>query len=78
MASSDGTVRTITVHGRQIPLGIYVQGVKAAIAQPDVEFKTGLSTWWSTTGAEIRRQFLKSVHDRINQGVPYIQRGIAA
>lgn len=63
------------ISDRSIPLGVYVKGVKAALEQPETEFKHGLTTWWPTTGAEIRRQFLRSIHDRINQGVPYIERG---
>lgn len=70
-------VIVIPAINRSIPLGIYVQGVKAAIAAPQHEFKHGLTTWWPTTGAEIHRQFRASIHDRINQGISYSQRGIA-
>ena len=61
---------------KRITMGSYVAGVKAAIANPDAEFKHGLTTWWPVTGAEIRRQFRASIHDRINQGIPYDQRGV--
>lgn len=53
--------------GKRIPMGIYVRGVKLAIANPDMKFSEGLTSWWSTTGKEIREQFLESIHDRINQ-----------
>ena len=70
--------RYVTVNGRAIPLGVYVRGVRSAIAQPDRTFDHGLTCWWSCTGAEIRRQFLESVHDRINQGISYSRRGLPA
>ena len=60
---------------KRVPLGTYLKGVKAAIANPDVEFKHGLTCWWSCTGAEIRKQFRRGIHDRINQAIPYIERG---
>ncbi len=53
--------------GAKIPIPIYVQGIKLAIANPDREFKHGLTTWWAVTGKEIREQFLESIHDRINR-----------
>lgn len=67
---------TLPAVNKQIPLGIYVQGVRAAKANPSKEFKHGLTTWWPTTGAEIMRQFLASVHHRINDAVPYTRRGL--
>lgn len=60
---------------KAVRLGEYVRGVRFAIAHPEAEFKHGLTTWWPTTGAEIRRQFRRGLHDRINQRVPYLQRG---
>lgn len=68
--------RFVTMNHREIPLGVYVRGIKKAIANPRAEFKHGLDTWWPVTGAEIREEFLASVHDRINQGVPYLRRGV--
>ena len=62
--------------GKRVPLGAYVQGIKEAIENPDAEFKHGLTCWWSCTGAEIRKQFRRGVHDRINQGISYIDRGL--
>ena len=52
--------------GDKIPLGVYVQGVKLAITNPEAEFTHGLTTWWPTSGKDIRQQFLESIHDRIN------------
>ena len=60
---------------RRVPLGVYVAGVKRAKAAPDTEFKTGLTTWWPTSGAEIMRQFRAGMHERISAGVSYQQRG---
>jgi hypothetical protein len=60
-----------------VSLGAYIKAVKTAIRHPDAEFKHGLTCWWPCTGRDIRKQFLKGVHDRITQGVPYLSRGIA-
>ncbi len=68
--------RFITVQSKKIPLGIYIAGIKKAKANPNVVFKHGLACWWSCTGKEIMEQFLDSIQDRINQGIPYIKRGI--
>ena len=67
---------TLPATNKRVPLGIYVQGMKLAKANPDKEFKHGLTTWWPTTGAEIMRQFLTGIHHRINDAVPYIRRGL--
>lgn len=71
------SVRTIYLPAieRRITLGQYVAVVKMAKANPDREFKCGLTTWWPTTGREIVRQFNRAVHDRVNQGVSYVERG---
>ena len=66
----------MTVLDKKVPLGVYVAGVKVAIANPEAEFKHGLTTWWGTSGAEIRKQFMDSVMDRINQRVSYSERGM--
>ncbi len=62
--------------GKRIPLKAYVQGIKLAKANPTAEFKHGLTCWWPCTGKEIMRQFRRSIHDRINQNIPYHQRGL--
>lgn len=70
-------MRTITLPAidKTVTLGQYVQAVKTAKANPDTEFKEGLICWWPCTGKDIMRQFLAGVEDRINQGIPYCQRG---
>jgi len=60
---------------KRVPLAAYIKGIKLAKANPDAEFKHGLTCWWSCTGDEIMRQFRESVDDRISQGIPYSQRG---
>ncbi len=67
---------TLPALHRKVPLGAYVKAIKTAKANPDMEFKTGLTTWWPTTGREILEQFREGMMDRINQGVPYGQRGV--
>lgn len=70
--------RVIYVPGadRWVSIGNYVKAVKQAKANPDAEFKHGLTCWWPCTGREIVKQFRRGVHDRINQGIPYSLRGI--
>lgn len=69
-------MRTITLGtGQVVSLKAYVAAIKVAKANPDTEFKSGLTTWWTTTGAEIMKQFRRGMHDRINAGIPYIERG---
>ena len=60
---------------KRVTLGAYLHFVRLAKEQPHREFKHGLTCWWPCTGAEIMRQFREGVHDRINQAVPYQQRG---
>lgn len=67
---------TLPASNKRIPLGAYVRGVKAAIANPTMEFKHGLTTWWPVTGADIRRQFYDGLTERINAGISYSQRGV--
>lgn len=61
-----------------VTMGQYVAAIKMAKANPTMMFKTGLTTWWSTSGAEVMQQFNQGMHDRINQGIPYSQRGMEA
>jgi hypothetical protein len=56
-------------------LAAYNQAVRLAKAFPTAVFKTGLTTWWPTTGAEIMKQFREGMTDRINLAIPYSQRG---
>ena len=61
---------------KRVPLGQYVGAILLAKANPDVEFRHGLTTWWPQTGAQIMRQFREGLHDRINQAVPAERRGV--
>ena len=61
---------------KKIPLESYIVAIKLAKANPDKEFTHGLTTWWPTLGKEIMEQFVASVHDRINQAIPYCNRGV--
>ncbi len=61
---------------RRVSLRAYVTAVRLAKANPEIEFKHGLSTWWPTTGAEIMQQFREGLMERINDAIPYRLRGI--
>ena len=73
-----GEMRTIYMPAinRSVTLGQYCKAVKLAKDNPDAEFKHGLTCWYSCKGKDIVKQFLQGVHDRINQGISYSQRGI--
>jgi hypothetical protein len=60
---------------RTVSLASYNQAIRLARDYPAAVFKTGLTTWWPTTGAEIMQQFRAGMTDRINQAIPYSQRG---
>jgi hypothetical protein len=60
---------------RTVSLAAYNRAVRLAKASPTAVFKTGLTTWWPTTGAEIMKQFRDGMTDRINQAIPYSKRG---
>jgi hypothetical protein len=60
---------------RTVSLAAYIQAVRLAKASPNAKFKTGLTTWWPTTGAEIMKQFRDGMTERINQAIPYSERG---
>jgi hypothetical protein len=60
---------------RTVTLVSYINLVRLAKGYPTAVFKTGLTTWWPTTGAEIMQQFRQGMTDRINQAIPYSQRG---
>jgi hypothetical protein len=51
------------------------KAIRQAKANPDVEFKHGLTTWWPTTGREIVEQFRRGMVERINEAKPYSLRG---
>ena len=58
-----------------VPIGAYVQALKIAKAYPDKTFSTGFTTWWPITGEEIMEQFRQGMMQRINEAIPYVQRG---
>jgi hypothetical protein len=60
---------------KKVPLSAYIKAVRAAKETPERTFTTGLTTWWPTTGAEIVEQFRKGMMERINDGIPYSERG---
>ena len=60
---------------RSVTLAQYVAAVKTAKQHPNAEFKHGLTTWWPTKGADIVRQFVAGMNERINSQVPYYARG---
>ena len=70
---------TRTIHlpaiDRTVSLAAYNRAIRLARANPAVTFKHGLTTWWPTTGAEIMTQFRAGMTERINQAIPYSQRG---
>jgi len=60
---------------RHVTLAAYLRAVRIAKANPKMTFNTGLTTWWPTTGAEVMDQFREGMMERINQAIPYIDRG---
>jgi hypothetical protein len=62
--------------GKAVTIGQYVTAIKLAKSNPHREFKHGLSCWWPCIGKEIMRQFRSGLQERINQAVPYFERGI--
>ena len=79
MTIIDRRVRSIYLPAieRRVSLGAYLAAIRLAKANPDREFRHGLTTWWPTTGAEIMRQFRQGMHERINDRVSYVMRGAA-
>lgn len=59
---------------KTVSLRQYVSAVKLAKANPETEFKYGLTCWWPCKGKEVVGQFWEGVQDRINQAIPYMQR----
>jgi hypothetical protein len=60
--------RVVTLgNGTQIPLGRYVAGIHDAIRHPDRTYRHGLCGWAPVTGREVRWEFRRGVHDRINR-----------
>ena len=76
MDSATKTVRTIYLPAidRRVTLKAYLAGIRLAKANPDTEFRHGLTCWWPCTGRDIVRQFVDGMTDRINQSIPYTER----
>lgn len=53
---------------RTVTVSAYVAAIHKAKANPAARFPHGLTTWSSTTGAEIVRQFHHEMHRRITAG----------
>ena len=72
-------MRTITLPAvnKTVSLSAYVAAIRTAKANPDAEFRHGLTCWWPCTGRDIMLQFFDGVTERINQGIPAMQRGKA-
>lgn len=70
-------MRVIYVPGleRSVSVGQYVKAVKFAMSQPGRTFKHGLTCWWACTGADVAAQFRRGLHERINEAIPYVERG---
>lgn len=66
----------LSATGKSVPLGNYVSVLKAAKANPRAIFSHGLCGWWPVTGAEIIKEFVAGLEDRISQGVSYSKRGL--
>jgi hypothetical protein len=65
----------VVANDKVVSLGQYVRAIKQAKAHPTARFDQGLSCWWPCTGEDIMKQFMDGVHERINDGIPYIDRG---
>ena len=48
-------------------VGNYVNSLKKVFASnPNTQYEHGLNTWWPVSGADIRKDFIRSIHARIN------------
>jgi hypothetical protein len=61
---------------RWVTIKEYVRAIKIAKANPDARFKHTLCSWGPGTGRDIMREFMHGLHDRINQALPYLGRGV--
>jgi hypothetical protein len=63
--------RVIRTASGTVTLGQYVAAWKRVVANPNATFKSSLTcVFGSFTAAELRREFLFGVNDRINRHVP--------
>ena len=61
---------------KRVSIKDYIAGIKQAKANPDKMFKHGLTCWWSCSGDDIMRQFMDGINERVNQAIPYCERGL--
>ena len=54
---------------KRVSLRQYVAAIRTAKANPDLEFKHGLTCWWPCTGAQIMRQFREGCRERMARRV---------
>jgi hypothetical protein len=59
---------------RRVTLGDYIKAVKKAKNNLEAEFDHGLDCWCACSGQDIVWQFRRSIHNRINDKIPYIER----
>ena len=72
-------MRIITLgNGQQVTLAQYADAWRACKASsPGTKFRQGLGGFWPQTREEILRDFMRGVHDRITQGIPYSERNVS-
>ena len=51
---------------KKVSISSYIQAIKTAKANPERMFNEGLCQWWPVNGAQIYRDYLKSINERIN------------
>jgi hypothetical protein len=60
----------LPTHQKYVTVKSYIAAVKLAKANPTAQFRVGLTTWYSVTGAEIVKQFRAEVNGRITRSQP--------
>ncbi len=68
------TITLPAIH-KTVTIGQYVKAIKMAKANLDMEFRYGLTCWWTCTGRDIMRQFRAGMMQRISEAIPYSRRG---
>lgn len=67
----------VTGYDKWVTISAYIKAIKQVkAAPPETIWAHGLTSWWPTSGEQIMRQFLAGVHSRINDDIPYVQRGV--
>ena len=54
----------------------YLDAYYLAKANPKMQFKQTFTCWYGGTGKDAVREFVEGMMDRINQGIPYCERGL--